>query len=202
MMSSWDPYFKRRITLVYVSPLVAVLCGVVLLTAIALAFNPHLFSDLFLRFTPAPATDLRGEWVGPLEVYRADGHDKSTLVARGAIRFTLGVQDSILRNYGGPGEIHLIGQSAQPIEVRKLSLAKDPAAGNFETAIWLAGYKPDSAGSDFVSGGYKGRFAPGSMTISTQYPNGFIVESHLVKGSDSDYDRFFAQSQLNDSQGQ
>lgn len=182
---SWDPYYQGKRTIVYVSPLVAVLCAVAVLLAVTYPF----LRGWLTHFTPAPAASLRGEWVGHLDVSGIRDPWARDMRKGAVVRFKLGLTDSILKKYGGDGEITVAGEAARSIRVKDL-WPNTPSDGEhgaqkFSVGIWVQPYH--AAPNDLISGGFHGTFQAGTLTLVRDSGQGFEMAGSLKKGTDADY---------------
>jgi hypothetical protein len=189
MLYSWE---KRKV--VYMSPLMVGLC-VLVVAVFLLWMNRDFVQGWISHVTPARQSELRGEWVGPLEI---DGiHDPflRDMKKKAVIRFNLKMTDSVLGKYGGRGELMIAGEKPLPIEVRDFRPQSNPRDGTYRTGIWLDSYTPGK--QDDISGGFTGSFEPGSLSIERDTQEGYLMKGILRKGTDADYDTLVKNMQQN-----
>ena len=181
-----DDFNDPDIKVVYVRPAVAItLLAIVILGGLALAFHEAV-SDWFAGLHPAPADSIRGEWIGRLNVSALNDEYIHTINKRAVIRFTLNPTEHYLHKYGGEGEITIIGEPPQPVEIKDLWPSGKGEEQTFETGIWRVPYKEGDL-SDRISGGYEGTYRPGVLTIKRQTDRGYEMQGTLRKGTDHDY---------------
>jgi hypothetical protein len=188
MLHTWE---DRKA--VYMSPTIVGLCVVVFLLLVGW-MNRDFVHGWFSHITPASKNELRGEWVGHLDIDGMLEPDQKDLKKRAVIRFNLKITDSFLEKYGGRGELTIEGEKPQSIEVRDLWPQSRPKDGTFDTGIWLDTYTPKSK-NDLFSGGFKGVFKPGSLSLERDDQGGYAMKGVLQKGSDADYEALVKQMQ-------
>ena len=181
---SWNPYFQGKRTTVYVSPVVAVVC----IFALFVLATHRFIAGWFSHFTPDPPTSIRGEWVGHLDISGIRDPWARDMKKGAVVRFKLGLTDSVLKKYGGDGEITMAGEAPQPIKVKDLWPDKTEdgeAPKRLEVGVWLQPYQASS--TDPVSGGFHGTFQPGTLTLVRDSGPGYEMAGSLKKGTDADY---------------
>ena len=184
-MSSSSPAMRRSLSTLSIVNISIVLFMVILFSWL----SRDMIGGLFSHIIPAPAGSMRGEWVGILTVAPGSASNPNDGKHQAAIRFKLGITDSFLEKYGGPGEITLAGGKSQPLEVKDLLLESYSQDGAFRGGIWLDTYTLDQARTDPISGGIKGFFQPGSLTIHRDADVDYSIDGTLHKGTDQDYEQ-------------
>ncbi len=190
---SWDPYYQGKRTIVYVSPLVAVLCIVALVIVVTLSMNPHLKASLLSSRAQGAPSGVAGEWVGTLDISEVrDPHTyvHSSVNKKAAIYLKLGVTDSVLREFGGPGKLKIQGEPGErAITISRLGLQADGAASTYRAEINSDGNtwnKFDT--SDNVSGYVKGSLNNGVLEVQRSDTTGYQFHGTLQHGTSEDYE--------------
>ena len=177
-----DPDIK----VVFVRPAVAVtLLAIVILGGLALAFHEAI-RDWVAGVGGAPASSIRGEWVGELTVPTLNDEYIHTINKHAVIRFSLKPTEHYLRKFGGDGEITIDGEPPVPFEIKDLWPSGKGAEQTFETGIWKVPYREGDL-ADRISGGYEGTYRPGALTLKRQPDRGYDMLGTLHKGTDKDY---------------
>ena len=151
--------------------------------------NRDFIGGWFSHITPAPADSIRGEWVGRMQISGIYDPDLRDIQKDAVIRFNLNITDSFLKKYGGRGELTIAGEKPLAIEVRDLWPETAPDDSSFRTGIWLTG-QSNNNGNDPVSGGFKGTFQPGALSLkrTINVNLGYVMQGVLHKGTDADYE--------------
>lgn len=189
---SWDPYYQGKRTIVYVSPLAAVLCVIALVGFVTLAMNPHLKTSLLSFRSHGASGGIPGEWVGTLDI--SEVRDSHTYVhtpvnKRAAILLKLGVTDSALREFGGKGKMQVQGEPGErSITISRLGLEADGIGSTYRAEISSDGNtwnKLDN--SDSVSGYVKGSLNSDVLEMQRSDTSGYQFHGTLQRGTSDRY---------------
>jgi hypothetical protein len=186
MFYTWE---DRKV--VYVNPWIAALF-VVLVLAVLGWLNRDIVSGWFSRVTPAPANAINGEWVGTMQIYGIHDPFLRDIHKDAVIIFNLHITDSIVKKYGGKGELTIVGEPPRPIKISDLWSSDRESSVKFDAGLWLVPYHQGDKG-DLISGGFSGTFKPGTLTLQRDDFEGYAMKGTLHKGNKAEYDQLVKQ---------
>jgi hypothetical protein len=122
-----------------------------------------------------------GEWVGTMEVvYPVQPAIEKPPARRAVIHFKLGVTDSFMDEYGGPGELMIAGQP-KAIQLRIGAFRVDPHSTRVETAFISPGFQ-DTTLHECIFTGDK-------ITLFSDESQGANFTANLHRGTIEEYQR-------------
>lgn len=189
---SWDPYYRGKRNIIYISPLVAVLCAVALSGVVALSLVSHPLSNMLSLHAHDVSSSIRGEWVGTLQVDEI--RDSTTYVPtlvnkRAAILLNLGATNSALREFGGKGKMKIEGEARErSIRISRLQPKADSTGTSYRAEI-ISGENTSSnlIESDGISGNVEGSISDGVLQLRRRDTSGYLLHGTLHRGTLDQY---------------